>query len=229
MSSAFEPGLSLEELKRRNLPNGQTSPTPQEWEALLERLEGLEARVGALAALSREISAQVGSYPTQAQWEHAVDLKLNPLKAAVAGKRVVLVDDSIVRGTTCGKIVSNLRRAGAREVHLRISSPPFTHTCYFGTDIGDEENLIANRLSLSELQARTGADTLGYISLEGLQEACRGSRLPLCYGCFTGEYATQVESSGKGVFESSQLTSFINAPKLPAKLANTSVSPAEDA
>ena len=140
-------------------------------------------------------------FPTQAQREHAVDLKLNPLKAAVAGKRVVLVDDSIVRGTTCGKIVSNLRRAGAREVHLRISSPPFTHTCYFGTDIGDEENLIANRLSLSELQARTGADTLGYISLEGLQEACRGSRLPLCCGCFTGEYATQVESSGKGVFE----------------------------
>ena len=140
-------------------------------------------------------------FPTQAQREHAVDLKLNPLKAAVEGKRVVLVDDSIVRGTTCGKIVSNLRRAGAREVHLRISSPPFTHTCYFGTDIGDEENLIANRLSLSELQARTGADTLGYISLEGLQEACRGSRLPLCCGCFTGEYATQAESSGKGVFE----------------------------
>ena len=107
------------------------------------------------------IWAGASSSPTQAQREHAVDLKLNPLRAAVEGKRVVLVDDSIVRGTTCGKIVSNLRRAGAREVHLRISSPPFTHTCYFGTDIGDEENLIANRLSLSELQARTGATPWG--------------------------------------------------------------------
>ena len=140
-------------------------------------------------------------FPTQAQREHAVDLKLNPLRSAVEGKRVVLVDDSIVRGTTCARIVSAMRRAGAREVHLRISSPPFTHTCHFGTDIGDEENLIANRLTLREIEAQTGADTLGYISLEGLREACRGSRLPLCDGCFTGRYATPVEGTGKDVFE----------------------------
>ena len=140
-------------------------------------------------------------FPTQAQREHAVDLKLNPLRSAVAGKRVVLVDDSIVRGTTCARIVSAMRRAGAREVHLRISSPPFTHTCHFGTDIGDEENLIANRLTLREIEAQTGADTLGYISLEGLRQACRGSRLPLCDGCFTGRYATPVEGAGKDVFE----------------------------
>ena len=140
-------------------------------------------------------------FPTQAQREHAVDLKLNPLRSAVAGKRVVLVDDSIVRGTTCARIVSAMRRAGAREVHLRISSPPFTHTCHFGTDIGDEENLIANRLTLREIEAQTGADTLGYISLEGLRQACRGSSLPLCDGCFTGRYATPVEGAGKDVFE----------------------------
>ena len=140
-------------------------------------------------------------FPTQAQREHAVDLKLNPLRAAVAGKRVVLVDDSIVRGTTCAKIVSSLRRAGAKEVHLRISSPPFTHTCHFGTDIGDEENLIANRLTLGEIEAQTGADSLGYISLAGLREACRDSRLPLCDGCFTGDYATAVERSGKNDLE----------------------------
>ena len=140
-------------------------------------------------------------FPTQAQREHAVDLKLNPLRSAVAGKRVVLVDDSIVRGTTCARIVSAMRRAGAKEVHLRISSPPFTHTCHFGTDIGDEENLIANRLTLREIEAQTGADTLGYISLEGLRQACRGSRLPLCDGCFTGRYATPVEGTGKDVFE----------------------------
>lgn len=141
-------------------------------------------------------------FPTQAQREHAVDLKLNPLRSAVEGKRVVLVDDSIVRGTTCARIVSAMRRAGAKEVHLRISSPPFTHTCHFGTDIGDEENLIANRLTLREIEAQTGADTLGYISLEGLRQACRGSSLPLCDGCFTGRYATSVEGAGKDIFES---------------------------
>ena len=85
-------------------------------------------------------------------------------------------------------------RAGAKEVHLRISSPPFRHTCHFGTDIGSEENLIANCLTIPEIQARTGADTLGYISVQGLLEACRGSGLDLCTGCFTGSYATEVEA-----------------------------------
>lgn len=135
-------------------------------------------------------------FPTQAQRENAVALKLNPLRWAVEGKRVVLVDDSIVRGTTCARIVAAIRRAGAREVHLRISAPPFLHNCYFGTDIGDEENLIANRLSLEEIRTRTGADTLGYISVEGLLDACRDSRLELCDACFTGNYATAV---GPGV------------------------------
>lgn len=133
-------------------------------------------------------------FPTQAQRENAVALKLNPLRSAVEGKRVVLVDDSIVRGTTCGRIVAAIRRAGAREVHLRISAPPFLHNCYFGTDIGDEENLIANRLSLEEIRRKTGADTLGYISVAGLLEACKGSNLELCTACFTGDYATAVET-----------------------------------
>ncbi len=131
-------------------------------------------------------------FPTQAQRENAVALKLNPLRSAVEGKRVVLVDDSIVRGTTCARIVAAIRRAGAREVHLRISAPPFLHNCYFGTDIDDEENLIANRLSLEEIRSRTGADTLGYISVEGLRQACQGSRLELCDACFTGDYATAI-------------------------------------
>ena len=140
-------------------------------------------------------------FPTQAQRENAVSLKLNPLRAAVEGKRVVLVDDSIVRGTTCGKTVEAIRRAGAKEVHLRISSPPFTHTCYFGTDIGSEENLIANQLTLPEIEKKTGADTLGYISVEGLLEACRGSSLELCTGCFTGHYASPVEQAAKDALE----------------------------
>lgn len=143
-------------------------------------------------------------FPTQAQRENAVSLKLNPLRAAVEGKRVVLVDDSIVRGTTCARIVEAMRRAGAKEVHLRISSPPFRHTCYFGTDIGSEENLIANQLSIGDIEKKTGADTLGYISVEGLMEACRESRLKLCTGCFTGNYATQVENASKDVLEQTE-------------------------
>ncbi|CCX36869.1 amidophosphoribosyltransferase [Clostridium sp. CAG:1013] len=143
-------------------------------------------------------------FPTQAQRENAVSLKLNPLRAAVEGKRVVLVDDSIVRGTTCARIVEAMRRAGAKEVHLRISSPPFRHTCYFGTDIGSEENLIANQLSIGDIEKKTGADTLGYISVEGLMEACRESRLKLCTGCFTGNYATQVENASKDALEQTE-------------------------
>lgn len=140
-------------------------------------------------------------FPTQTQRENAVSLKLNPLRAAVKGKRVILVDDSIVRGTTCGKTVDAIRQAGAKEVHLRISSPPFVHTCYFGTDIGSEENLIANQLTIPEIEKKTGADTLGYISVEGLMEACKNSGLQLCDGCFTGNYATHVENASKDAME----------------------------
>lgn len=86
------------------------------------------------------------------------------------------------------------RGQGGAPAHL---SPPFRHTCYFGTDIGSEENLIANQLSIPEIEKKTGADTLGYISVAGLLEACRGSRLGLCTGCFTGKYATQVGAASK--------------------------------
>jgi len=143
-------------------------------------------------------------FPTQQQREDAVAVKLNPLRAAVAGKRVVLVDDSIVRGTTSRRIVSAMRRAGAKEVHLRISAPPFVHNCYFGTDIDDEENLIANRLSPEDIRRQIGADTLGYISVEGLQRACQGCRLGLCTACFTGDYATPIDAAGGGKYELEQ-------------------------
>ena len=144
-------------------------------------------------------------FPTQAQRENAVSMKLNPLRAAVEGKRVVLVDDSIVRGTTCARIVAAIRNAGAKEVHLLISSPLFRHTCYFGTDIGSEDNLIANQLTIPEIEKKTGADSLGYISVEGLLEACRDSGLPLCTGCFTGNYATQVEDASKDSLEQEEV------------------------
>ena len=126
-------------------------------------------------------------FPTQVQRDNAVRLKLNPLSAAVRGKRVVLVDDSIVRGTTSEKIVRSLRSAGAAEVHMRISSPPFRHTCQFGTDIGSEKNLIANHMRVEDIRRIIGADSLGYISLEGLKQACTGCTNRFCTACFTAD------------------------------------------
>ncbi len=125
-------------------------------------------------------------YPTQAQRESAVRMKLNPLSVNVKGKRIVLVDDSIVRGTTSAKIIKSLKMAGAREVHLRISSPPFKYSCHFGTDIDEEENLIANRMTAEEICKMIDCDSLGYISIDGLQTACHDSTLPFCTACFTG-------------------------------------------
>lgn len=125
-------------------------------------------------------------YPTQSQRESAVRLKLNPLTVNLAGKRIVLVDDSIVRGTTSEKIVRSLKAAGAKEVHMRVSSPPFRYTCHYGTDIDSEEKLIANRMSLEDVCRKIGADSLGYISVEGLEEACRDCSRAFCTKCFTG-------------------------------------------
>lgn len=123
-------------------------------------------------------------YPTQIQRENAVRLKLNPLAASVGGKRVVFVDDSIVRGTTTEKTVRGLKSAGALEVHVRISSPPFRHSCLYGTDIDNEANLIANKTDLDGIRRMIGADSLGYISFEGLFKACGDCTLPFCEDCF---------------------------------------------
>jgi len=125
-------------------------------------------------------------YPTQTQRDSAVRLKLNPLAAGIKGKRIVLVDDSIVRGTTSEKIVKSLKNAGANEVHMRISSPPFRYSCHYGTDIDSEENLIANKMSLDEICHKIGADSLGYINIDSLKKACEGCSLNFCTACFTG-------------------------------------------
>lgn len=125
-------------------------------------------------------------YPTQTERDSAVRLKLNPLTTNVRGKRVVLVDDSIVRGTTSEKIVRSLKNAGAKEVHMRVSSPAFRYTCHYGTDIDSEENLIANQMSIEEIRRNIGADSLGYITIEGLKKACIKCRLSFCTACFTG-------------------------------------------
>lgn len=131
-------------------------------------------------------------FPTQAQRDDAVKIKINPLAASVKGKRVVLVDDSIVRGTTSAKIIDVMRNAGAKEVHMRVSSPPFKHMCYFGTDIDDEKNLIANQMSIDDICKKIGADSLGYISPDGLLKSCEKSKRGLCTACFTGEYKTDI-------------------------------------
>ncbi len=124
--------------------------------------------------------------PKQSSRESSVRVKLNVLKQAVAGKRIIMIDDSIVRGTTSDRIVGMLREAGAKEVHVRISAPPFLHPCYFGTDIPSEDQLIAHNRTVEQIRQIIGADTLGYLDLKYLKEMSKG--LEICCGCFTGSY-----------------------------------------
>ena len=124
--------------------------------------------------------------PKQSSRENSVQVKLNAMRDAVNGKRVVMIDDSIVRGTTSDRIVKMLRDAGATEVHVRISSPPFLWPCYFGTDVPVREQLIAYNRSVEDIRKIIGADSLGYLRIDRLREMIGG--LPICNGCFTGEY-----------------------------------------
>lgn len=124
--------------------------------------------------------------PKQSSRESSVRVKLNVLTDAVKGKRVIMIDDSIVRGTTSDRIVGMLKEAGAAEVHVRISSPPFLNECYFGTDIPSKEQLIAHNRTIEEISRIIGADSLGYLKIERLSQMVSG--LPICMGCFTGEY-----------------------------------------
>lgn len=130
--------------------------------------------------------------PTQSQRSDSVRIKLNVIKDVVEGKRVVLIDDSIVRGTTSARIVSLIKEAGAKEVHMRISSPPFTNPCYFGTDIDSKENLIACKMTVDEIAKEIGADSLGYLSVEGVKSIAQGAGCGFCTGCFTGKYPIEV-------------------------------------
>ena len=124
--------------------------------------------------------------PKQSDRESSVKIKLNVIPEVVKGKRIVMVDDSIVRGTTCANIIKMLKKAGATEVHVRISSPPFLWPCYFGTDIPEREQLIAYNRSIEDIRKIIGADSLGYLGIERLEEMVGG--LNSCKGCFTGTY-----------------------------------------
>ena len=141
--------------------------------------------------------------PGQSAREDLVRIKLNPVSATVKGKRVILVDDSIVRGTTCARIVRLLRTAGATEVHLRSSAPPFLNPCYYGTDIDSKDALIANNHTIEEIRRIVGADSLGYLRLEDVTKlgeggSCKG----YCTACFDGNYPTECPTELKSKFDS---------------------------
>ena len=128
--------------------------------------------------------------PTQKERENSVRLKLNVLESVVKGKRIVLVDDSIVRGTTIANLIHMLKKAGAVSVHVRISSPPFLYPCYFGTDIPSNKQLIASSHSTEEICSMIGADSLGYMKIEDLQSMV--GDLPICKACFDNQYPMKI-------------------------------------
>jgi amidophosphoribosyltransferase len=141
--------------------------------------------------------------PGQELRKHGLRLKFNVLPEVVAGKRLIVVDDSIVRGNTMPQIVQMLREAGATEIHLRISAPPIKHPCHYGIDMPTREEMIAHGRSVDEVAEYLGADSLHYLSLEGVYDAIGGSRADHCDACFTGEYPLPgtEEASGKNALE----------------------------
>ena len=128
---------------------------------------------------------------SQKQRENSVRIKLNVVSSTVKGKRVVLVDDSIVRGTTSARIIKLLRDAGATEVHFMVSAPPFKYPCYFGTDIPDQKLLVATGRTVEQINEVIGADTLGYLSTEHVVQLTKNAKCGFCTACFTGEYAVK--------------------------------------
>lgn len=140
--------------------------------------------------------------PGQSAREDLVRIKLNPIAATVRGKRVVLVDDSIVRGTTCARIVKLLRNAGATEVHLRSSAPAFLNPCYYGTDIESRDSLIACKYTIEQIREMVGADSLGYLRLEDVTKLAEGGSCKgFCTACFSGSYPTEAPVKYKSKFD----------------------------
>lgn len=137
--------------------------------------------------------------PTQSQRENAVRIKLNPVRSSVEGKRVIMVDDSIVRGTTSARIVQLLKKAGATEVHVRISAPPFLWPCYFGTDIPSIDQLTARQHSLDEICQMIGADSLGFLKLDSLHEMMGEKEKHYCDACFSGLYPSLDPAAENGL------------------------------
>ena len=140
--------------------------------------------------------------PSQLIRDFNVRVKLNLIRSAVQGKRVVVVDDSIVRGTTARARVTNLREAGAREVHIRVSCPPHRFSCHYGIDFPDPKDLLANRMTKQEITKYLGADSLGYLDVDGMVKACKLPASKFCLACFTGDYPVAFTADNdKGVLE----------------------------
>ncbi len=141
--------------------------------------------------------------PGQDMREDSVKIKLNPISDVIKGKRVIMIDDSIVRGTTCGRTVKLLKEAGAKEVHVRISSPPFISPCFFGVDIDSKDRLIACKKTVKEIAVSINADSLGYLSAENVVKIAPNAKCGFCTGCFTGKYPIEVpKKMPKDKFES---------------------------
>lgn len=174
---------------------------------------GLDAAVGYAkqAGIPYEIGFIKNKYigrtfiqPGQKSREDKVKIKLNPIADVVRGKRIVMIDDSIVRGTTSARIVKLLREEGAKEIHMRVSAPPFLNPCYYGTDIDSRENLIAASHSVEEIAKIIGVDSLGYLSVESVKQIAKGLHgTGYCTACFDGAYPTEIpETTSKNRFES---------------------------
>ena len=174
---------------------------------------GLDAAVGYAkqAGIPYEIGFIKNKYigrtfiqPGQKSREDKVKIKLNPIADVVRGKRVVMIDDSIVRGTTSARIVKLLREEGAKEIHMRVSAPPFLNPCYYGTDIDSRENLIAAKHTVDEIAQIIGVDSLGYLSVESVKQIAKGLHgAGYCTACFNGDYPTEIpETTSKNRFES---------------------------
>lgn len=174
---------------------------------------GLDAAVGYAkqAGIPYEIGFIKNKYigrtfiqPGQKSREDKVKIKLNPIADVVRGKRVVMIDDSIVRGTTSARIVKLLREEGAKEIHMRVSAPPFLNPCYYGTDIDSRENLIAAKHTVDEIAQIIGVDSLGYLSVENVKQIAKGLHgAGYCTACFNGDYPTEIpETTSKNRFES---------------------------
>lgn len=130
--------------------------------------------------------------PTQSAREIGVKIKLNALRKSVEGKRIIMIDDSIVRGTTVARLVKTLRNAGAKEVHMRVSAPPFMWPCYYGTDVPSKDKLIACQYPIDKIAEVVGLDSLGYLSVEGAHKMAKDARCQFCDACFTGNYPTEI-------------------------------------
>ncbi len=144
--------------------------------------------------------------PGQELRKHGLRLKFNPLREVVAGKRLVVVDDSIVRGNTTRQIVQMLRDAGAAEVHMRVSAPPIRHPCHYGIDMSTSQEMVAHNRTVEEIAEELGCDSLAYLSLDGVYEAIRSTRATHCDACFSGDYPLERTDEANGKFALEELT-----------------------